>query len=158
MEVVLIDIEILLKWLLPHFLTGNIYWCVWYNRCLLFGNRVAKPSASLISSVVIGKDLMYTLSLKCRKLLGHWGQNSVFRRIRHYCTAEAFPGTRSALCSAASGSTKQAVWSLSSLPGVCLFAGRPDVGGPCSFSLLGFVHVLQSLLHLLLNPHSLGKW
>lgn len=37
--------------------------------------------------------------------------------------------------------TEQAVLSLSFLTGVCLFAGRPGVCGPCNFSLLGFVRV-----------------
>lgn len=71
MEVDLNYIEILLiKWLLPDFLAGNIYWCVRYSRCLLFGNRLAKPSAFLISSVVIGKDLMYALSFEMQEAAG----------------------------------------------------------------------------------------
>lgn len=58
--------------------------------------------------------------------------------------------------------TKQAALNFSSfLPGVsklvilstCL-VGRHNVCGSCNFSSLGFVHVLQSFLHLLLNPHS----
>lgn len=106
-----------------------------------FWQQAAKPSASLISRVVIRKDLMYNVSLEPRKLLRHWGQNTI--PVRYGTSAvlshPSWYTVGTSLCTLIQH-TKQTVLSLSSywfifkliILSACL-VGR-YVCRPCNFS------------------------